>query len=84
MTEESLYGKLNSEQVAEENTICRKIVHEIANFGVSQRQQLLIIYLLSLELENIEYMQAITSLIKDISNNELFISNVSHDEDLDG
>lgn len=60
------YGKFESEQIADENQICRKIVSEITNYGISQRQTLFIIYLLALELENNESMQAITKLIKNI------------------
>lgn len=42
---------------------CRDIVLEIKKFGVSQRQMLYLIYLLSLELEDIEIMKALTAAI---------------------
>lgn len=42
---------------------CRDIVQEIRNFGISQRQLLYLIYLLSLELENREVMTALSELI---------------------
>lgn len=45
---------------------CRDIVMEIRKFGVSQRQMLYIIYLLSLELEDNKTMR---SLIKAIGEN---------------
>jgi hypothetical protein len=41
-----VYGQLQSEKIAEENEVCRKIVREIAQFGVTQRQQMYLIYLL--------------------------------------
>ena len=44
------FGKLSSEKLAEENEECRKIVKEILNVGLTQRQQMFLIYLLSLEL----------------------------------
>jgi len=42
---------------------CRDIVLEIKKFGTSQRQTLYLIYLLALELEDIETMKALTSAI---------------------
>jgi hypothetical protein len=42
---------------------CREIVQEIHKFGVSQRQMLYLIYLLSLELENREVMLALTDAV---------------------
>lgn len=61
-----LYGKSKADKLAEENEVARKIVSEISNFGVSDRQRYLIIYLLSLELEDIEKVQEISSFIKDL------------------
>lgn len=74
MTQPVHYGQLKSEKLAEENETCRKIVREIANFGVSQRQQLMIIYLLSLELENVEHMRTLTLAVKQLGDSELFLS----------
>ena len=68
------YGELNSERLAKENEDCRKIVKEIINIGLTQRQHMFLIYLLSLELENIEYVQTLTSMIKDIAGDDIFIS----------
>ena len=68
------YGQLTSEKLAIENEDCRKIVKEIVNLGLTQRQQLFLIYLLSMNLENIEYVQTLTSMIKDIAGDEVFIS----------
>lgn len=68
-----MYGKLSSETLADENKACRQIVKEIIDFGVSQRQILLLTWLLAIELENNEHMLALTQLIKDIQPN-IFIS----------
>ncbi len=43
------YGLLSSEKIAKENEECRALVKEILNVGLTQRQQMFIIYLLSLE-----------------------------------
>lgn len=61
------YGEFSSEKMANENEQCRQIVREIATFGVSQRQRYLLIYLLSLELENIHHTQTIASVVKELS-----------------
>jgi len=42
---------------------CRKIVREIKDFGLNQRQVLYLVYLLSLELENRETMLALTKVV---------------------
>jgi len=42
---------------------CRNIVKEIKEFGVTQRQLVYIIYLLSLEVENLDMMKAITKIV---------------------
>lgn len=45
---------------------CRQVVQEIKNFGITnQRQLMYLIYLLSLEIEDIDTMKAITSAIKE-------------------
>jgi len=61
-----LFGKTRADSLAEENNIARKIVSEISNFGVSDRQRYLIMYYLSLELEDIEKVQEISSFLKEI------------------
>lgn len=45
----------------EKRQICRDILLEIKNFGVSQRQILYLIYLLALELEDNNAMRSITA-----------------------
>lgn len=61
-----LYGKTNADKLAEENETVRKIVREISQFGVSERQKYLIMYYLSLELEDIEKAQEISSFLKEL------------------
>jgi hypothetical protein len=68
------YGQLTSEKLAKENEECRKIVKEVLNIGLTQRQQMFLIYLLSMELENIEYVQTMTNIIKELAGDEIFIS----------
>ena len=68
------YGQLTSEKLAKENEECRKIVKEVLNIGLTQRQQMFLIYLLSMELENIEYVQTMTNVIKELAGDEIFIS----------
>jgi hypothetical protein len=63
MTE--IYGQTRAEKLAEENLTARKIVREISQFGVSERQRYLIMYYMSLELENIEKAQEISSFLKE-------------------
>lgn len=67
------YGQTSAEELAQEKEICRQIVSEISQFGVSQRQQLFIIYLLAMELEDVEKMQVLTSVIRDIGADDLFL-----------
>jgi hypothetical protein len=68
-----LYGEAQSEKHAEENQLCRQIVREINNFGVSQRQTLMVMYLLASELENMEHSRALTRLIRELGGDELFL-----------
>jgi len=69
-----VYDQLKSEKFAQENEDCRKIVKEILNIGLTQRQHVFLIYLLSLELENIDHVKDITDVIKEIARDEIFIS----------
>jgi hypothetical protein len=80
----TMYGKLSSEKFSEENEQCREIVKEIVNFGVSDRQKLFIVYLLSLELDNIEKMQNIASFIKECYANEMFLTEHYESENENG
>lgn len=68
------FGQLSSEKFAVENEECRKIVKEVINIGLTQRQQMFLIYLLSLELENINHVKDLTDVIKEIAGDEIFLS----------
>lgn len=74
MSNPVLYGQAQSEKRADENNVCRQMVREINNFGITQRQALMLIYLLASELENIEHMKAITKLVRELGGDDLFIS----------
>lgn len=65
---------LTPDVVAAENATCRQIVKEISLFGVSERQRMMIIYLLALELENVELLQEITATINDTVGGDLFLT----------
>lgn len=73
MSDTVRYGQMRSEQMAEENKICRQIIREINNFGITQRQSLMLIYLLASELENIDQMRSITKLVRELGGDELFL-----------
>lgn len=75
-----LYGELQSEKLADENLVCRQIVREISQFGVTERQRLLIIFLLALEIEDQDRMREITACVKDVAGDELFLSNQKIEE----
>jgi hypothetical protein len=68
------YSQLNSEKISQQNEECRKIAKEIMNIGLSQRQQMFLIYLLSLELENMSHVKDLTDVIKEIAGDEIFVS----------
>jgi hypothetical protein len=69
-----LYGQAQSEKRVSENEYCRQVVREInLQGGLTQRQTLFLIYLLSSELENVEHMRAITSLTRDFGGEDLFL-----------
>lgn len=81
MSEVVRYGATPAEKTAAENLDCRRIVREISLYGVSQRQQLFIIYLLSLELEDIDAMKSISAAIKSCSGgSSLFLSEAEEEK----
>jgi hypothetical protein len=67
------YSQSQSEKLADENEISRQIVREINNFGITQRQTLMVIYLLAVELENHDHMRALTRLVRELGGEELFL-----------
>jgi len=69
-----LYGTMPSEKIAEENRIARDIVKEISTFGITERQRIMIMYLLSLEIENVDDMKQFSSFIKEKKGNDLFLT----------
>ena len=68
------YGQLQSEKTAEENKVAREIVKEIGNFGINERQRWMIIYMLAMELENIEDLKALTSFVKSRKGENVFLT----------
>ena len=66
------YGQMGSEALAEENLVCRQIVREITNFGVSQRQLLMIMYLMAMELDDVQKVQEITAFLREVAS-EIFL-----------
>lgn len=77
-----MYGELQSEKIAEENEIARKIVREINHFGINERQRWLIIHSLAMELENIEDMKNLVASIKAIGGEKISLTKVFGVEDL--
>lgn len=84
MSEPVRYGQLKSEKLAEENQICRQVVREVSLFGLTERQRLLVIYLLAMEIEDITQMKAITNFVKDLAGKQLFVSGQVDEEVSDG
>jgi hypothetical protein len=80
----NLYGQTQSEKIATENKIARQIVSEINQFGINDRQRWLILYQLSLELENVEDMKSMTAHIKELKGNQVFISRIYGGEENEG
>jgi hypothetical protein len=74
------YGQTDTEKLAEEKQVARQIVREISNFGITQRQQLFIIYLLAMELENVEHMQELSTHIRDLAGSDLFLIDRAEDK----
>jgi hypothetical protein len=70
----NVYGKLDSEREADENLVCRQVVSEIMNFGVTQRQIWYIIYLLGMHLEDVDEMREVVGFVKETKGTELFLS----------
>jgi archaellum biogenesis ATPase FlaH len=69
------YGLLQSEKFAQEAQVAREIVKEIMNFGVSQKQMMIIIHSLIMNLENIEHVQTLSSVIRELSDDTYLIDN---------
>jgi hypothetical protein len=65
--------------IAQENLVCRQIVKEIMSLPISQRQVYMILYLLSLNLENIQHMQDLSTLIREMQD-ESHIVRLDHQD----
>lgn len=74
-------GQTASDKLASDSKVSRQIVKEIGQFGINDRQRWLIIYYLSMELENVEEMKAMTSYIKEVKGNSIFINQIYGGED---
>ena len=72
-----LFGEIDSDKLAAENLSCRQIVSEIMNFGVTQRQIWYIMYLLSLNLEDVDEMREAVGFIKEFKGDALFLSGMN-------
>lgn len=63
---ETHYGSTEAEEHAQKSTVVWEIVSEITSFGVTEKQILLIIKRLALNLENDNHMRKIAKLIDEI------------------
>ena len=54
----------DAKALTEERDVCRKIQFEINNFGITQHQRLYLIYILSLELEDLESRFDISTVVR--------------------
>ena len=71
---------MKKQKLAEENEDCYKIMSEIENYGISDRQRYYLIYLLAKNIEDIAIMQELMCAVREI-NPEAFITN--NDETID-
>jgi hypothetical protein len=60
---------LTAEKLAEQNMVCRNFVKQIVDFGVTERQKLLLIKLFALELERFDHMQMFCDTLREIEEN---------------
>lgn len=75
------FGQFESEKTADEKHTCRQICRELSRFGINERQRLFLIYLLSLELENIEHMRSISTLVRDLGGSDIFLTDRAEKEE---
>lgn len=74
MMQTTTFGQLDSEKLAKDSHVAREIVREIGQFGINDRQRWLIVYYLSMEMENVDEMKELTGFIKHLKGNDLFIT----------
>lgn len=60
------------------------MIREINNFGITQRQSLLLIYLLALELENVEHMRTLTQVVRGLTDDLMLIGAAEPDHEVKG
>jgi hypothetical protein len=77
------FGSSQTEDELKKIMACRDIVKEILNFGVSQKQILMIIQFLGYELENHEQMTEVVALTKEFLKGENGLL-INQTEDNDG
>lgn len=73
MTEITRFGEMESEKLAKEKQMAREIIKEINNFGITERQRWMLMYMLALEMENVDDLREVTSFIKE-HKGDVFIS----------
>ena len=79
MTVTELMGKLESEKIADENQQCREIVHEIMNFGVNERQILVVMRLLAFELEDMDMCREIVGCLDEVGGSSQRVTDIQGD-----
>lgn len=70
----TVFGKTPGERLADELTLAREIVVNIAQVGVNDSQRLAIINGLALELENVQHMKRITALVRELGEGSFLAS----------
>ena len=74
------YGNSDTDIQMNEMIESREIVSRILSFGVSQKQILQLIYLFSLELEDVEKMKKLSFFVKELQENPLNSSILNAEE----
>ena len=57
------FGTSQEEQSIQDNIKAREIVQTVLQYGINQQQLVQLVYLFSLEIEDIQLMKSLTSLI---------------------
>jgi len=60
-------------QSVEDSIKCRQIVQTILDYGVNQKDLYQLIYLLSLELENVDHMKKISQFINETKKSNILL-----------
>jgi len=78
MTEK--YGTFTSEKEAEQAQVARELVNEILNLGITQKQLMIIIHSLALNIENVEKMQAITAALRELDSDTFLVDRAEEEQ----